>query len=259
MYKMIFKQRFLQRNRNKKELLLECIDVLLQIAVLFFLYKGVFGNKEYINSISFQQVMTYIVVAVIVEELAYINGIKLVNLVSRGKMSYELLKPYSFPIKVIVEAAADFCAGIIWKCVPMLIIVIWAIKPAAPKSPVHAILFIISTILGVFVLWGIQMALQMFGFWFRDMINVFMVMSTVYKLLGGMFIPYCLLPERLGNFLLATPFAYIWHIPMEIYFGRLSGGMILPGMLMQLVWILLLAMLIKHLYKRGKRSLQVAN
>lgn len=259
MYQMIFKQRFLQRTRNGFKFFMECFDALLQIAVLFCLYRAVFGSREYINNNSFAQVMTGIAVAVMIEELAYINGAKLANMVNRGKMSYELLKPYSFPIKAITEAAADFCAGIIWKLIPMFVAIALTMGLSIPKSFIHAGLFFISALLGVFILWGIQMTLQMFGFWFRNMLNVFMMMSTVYKLLGGMFISYCFFPKILTQILMCTPFAYIWHIPMEIYFGRISGGFIMLGLLMQIVWTLILGILIKYLYKRGKTSLQMSD
>jgi ABC-2 type transport system permease protein len=73
---------------------------------------------------------------------------------------------------------------------------------------------------------------------------------------GGQGIPLSFFSASVRGVLEMLPFAYIFSFPLEIFSGKLSVEEMIFGILKQLAWILLLALLYKFLWKRGTRAYQ---
>lgn len=258
-YGSIFRMRFLNRAGSWKKRLVECFGIVLNVVLLYYLYLAVYDGRDSFGKIPFSTMVTYVVVSQIMNAISELNGTKIASHVSGGKISYELLKPYSIPVKAVVEAGADFCVGLLFKMIPLVILAACTIGMEAPDSFMNGFLGVISILLGVGIWWGIRMVIQMFGFWYSDMLNIFMMVGTFYYVFLGGIIPYWFLSESLVKVLMCTPCGYVLHLPMEIYFGHVTMWEALGGMTVQCIWIVLLAFLTKKLFVMGKRKVQTAN
>lgn len=257
-YIMLFRKRFAKRIDGGSRLI-SFFSSLWQICLYVFVYKAAFKGAPTLNGAPYADVVTYMVIVTALYNTPAFNSIKLSVLVNRGKMHYELLKPYSYPIKTLVEAAADLCVSLFLNLLPLLIFCGLTMQMRGPENLTYAILYLISAIFGVFVIWGIQMVLQMLGFWYSEVMHIVRCMSTVNYVLCGVIIPYWFMPKQLVRVLMCTPFAYIWFWPIQIYMGKVSIASAAMGMLAQLMWAFLLYLLAGKLYAMGVRSLQAAD
>jgi ABC-2 type transport system permease protein len=88
---------------------------------------------------------------------------------------------------------------------------------------------------------------QIWGFQF--------VLQTVVQFCSGSFIPLWLFPEGMLRAIQWLPFRGMFHIPLSIFIGKLTGTELLNGLLFQLVWAALLLTLAHFSLKYMERLL----
>lgn len=257
-YKLIFCKRFKNHAFDLTSRAAEVIYILLHLFLYLSIYKVVYRDQQSFANVPYCDLAAYLTLSISLFNSVQLNGVKLAHLVSSGKMPFELLKPYSYALKATLEAAADFCANIFLHVLPVFTFGVIALQMRLPDNLAAALLSCFAFALGAFVFIGIQITMQMFGFWMYDIYNLFMPLKSICYILGGVIIPYWFLPSLLAKILMCTPFAYIWHLPMEIYLGNVSSGAAYVVIALQLLWIAVFALLIRKLSIAGKRSLQAA-
>lgn len=75
---------------------------------------------------------------------------------------------------------------------------------------------------------------------------------------SGALIPIELMPIWLQNIANIMPFKSMIYFPVSIFLGNLSSKEIVGGFIFQILWIVILAILSKGLYKRGIKKVIIA-
>ena len=109
----------------------------------------------------------------------------------------------------------------------------------------YAIQFLYSLIIGLMAFWLIVT-------WPMNML-----LSAIYKLLSGSWIPVAMFPEMLGRLNLFLPFRAIYSIPVTIITTPMEKGNIYSDLGVQLAWILILYTATAVIWRIGKKKLIV--
>ncbi len=80
------------------------------------------------------------------------------------------------------------------------------------------------------------------------------IFERIKKLLAGNFFPLSFLPLVFVKISLTLPFAYTFYVPTEIYLKKMTVKDGLYGLAVQIVWIILLYLIARTVWKRKTRS-----
>ena len=107
----------------------------------------------------------------------------------------------------------------------------------------------------------LEATLGMLGFWFLEVASLlFVYMLANYLLSGHMFpldmldgIATGLLGISLGDVVKMLPFEYTAYFPAAIWLGKISGPAMYQGLLIEAMWVIVMAAACRLAYDRGSR------
>ena len=109
----------------------------------------------------------------------------------------------------------------------------------------------------VMVLWEISSIVQMLCFWIVNVWSISTIKDVFINVLAGTILPVWYLPEAIQNIIKYTPFAAIYITPLKIYLNQMGTKQQIEALLMQLIWIIILALFGNLLWHMGKKKLVV--
>ena len=83
------------------------------------------------------------------------------------------------------------------------------------------------------------------------------IMGAVMQLLSGALIPVVFFPEMVRNLITLLPFSSIIYTPTMIYLGKLQGVEAYRALGMQLLWIIVMILISKVIWKSMVRHLTI--
>ena len=133
-------------------------------------------------------------------------------------------------------------------------IILWiTYRPAVDLTIGRSLVFFVS----IWAAFAIRhMYLFMLGalnFWTTRTSAVFELSIAVELLLSGRLVPLSLMPEWIQRVSLFLPYRWTFLFPIETMIGRLSWPEIGAGLLAQIGWIAILALVIKLVWGRAIR------
>ena len=99
----------------------------------------------------------------------------------------------------------------------------------------------------------VQATIGALAFWIDQSLAVQEAWSAVWLLLSGYLLPIALMPAWLEALARLLPFRFMTSFPVEIVTGRLSGGEIARGFLLQAFWVICFVALARVVWRRGIR------
>jgi ABC-2 type transport system permease protein len=120
--------------------------------------------------------------------------------------------------------------------------------------PLNILLFIPSLILAAMIYFFVSYLVGLSAFYFGMIAGLNFIMSNVIAFFSGSILPLDLLPDnvyRLANFL---PFKYIAFFPLNIIQGKLSLLEIGWGFVGGVLWLGILFLLTKLIYRNGVKK-----
>jgi ABC-2 type transport system permease protein len=173
--------------------------------------------------------------------------------VKTGNIVMMLTKPLNYVWYNAAISLGEYSDAFIRTALPSFIICILIFHIFVP-DPLTLILAFISVFLGAAVLFLISFILGTFAFWTTGSIWFLRSLKqTSITLLSGSFIPLAFFPELLRNIADVLPFQTIYHVPLSIYLGKISGFAMLQAFAIQIFWIVLLAVIATLTWKAARR------
>lgn len=168
-----------------------------------------------------------------------------------GRLSQYLTRPFSyFGFKFFQELPWRTIQGI-FGVVAMLVVSRWY-GGITLVSQSMLVPLVVAIILAGYVLSFIyKMIVGVLAFWTVDFRGVGNLETIVFVLFAGFLVPLHFLPDMLRAFALVFPLAYILYYPILAVQGSLSFSELWGVLAMQLVWIGVLSLLYRVLWKKG--------
>ena len=200
------------------------------------------------SEISFSQLISYVWLNQAFLALVYIrdSDTEVLKSIKNGTVAYELCRPYNLYNWWFIRGISNRYARVILRCLPIIILSLLLPSPynlSLPSSIISFILFIITLIMGTFLLSSILMIIQSIAFFTIEGKGISDIIFIIAELFAGMFFPLPLMPkiiQDIGNYL---PFRLISDLPFRIYSGNISTSYAINAIALQLIWILILVLI----------------
>jgi ABC-2 type transport system permease protein len=260
-YWSIFKISFQQEFVYKINFLMWRIRNIIQIFVTFFLWSTIFSDPQrVVFGYDREKIITYVFGVMIVK--AFVLSSKAADVagdVARGDLSNYLIKPlnyfkYWFTRDISAKTLNLFFASIEFFVFYLIL------KPEFffQSDPLQLLAFLASLTLGLLIYFCLVFMVSSVPFWAPELGwgSHFLVTVVIVDFLSGSLFPIDVLPLTLQKILLLTPFPYLLYVPVQVYLGKNSGGSLLVGIAISLVWLAILWNAMKFVWNKGLRVYQ---
>ena len=216
----------------------------------YFLWRAVLGGGGDIYGYDFGSIMTYLFGTTILRSL--VMGSRTVDLgwmINSGMLTIPLMRPLNMFAFLLSRDAADKLFNLSFIFIEIPIIFLIFSPPVFLQSNLYTILLTtISLILAILLYFFINIIFGSLGFWTRDVWAPRFLLMVILEFATGAMFPLDMLSSLWQKILLWTPFPYLLFIPLRIYLGSSETTMYLMG---QAIWVVLLYLLSRFIWKRG--------
>lgn len=224
----------------------------------FSIWNALFSSHSQIKPlVNRENTLNYIIVATIISTFIECNTIEWVNTqIQTGNIAVELIRPIDFKKMIFSRHLGDSIVKIVFCCIPLLVFAIVVFhRPLLFHTEIYYGLT--SIILAYCIQFLYSLIIGLLAFWLIVTWPLNMLLSAIYKLLSGVWIPITLFPDLLYKINLLLPFRAIYAIPVTIMTNEMETKAILELIIIQLIWIICLYFITEIVWKIGKRKLIV--
>ncbi|GAB3425207.1 ABC transporter permease [Flindersiella endophytica] len=234
--------------------LLTMVSNLVWVAVLYYVWRSVYGGRTQIEGFDWRAMQTYLVVAYSVNSLLSFQSLSQLTMAIRtGQVASELTRPVDFLATSMARASGRaVIEGLIGGAIALVVgVLLLDVRP--PVSAWAATLFVVSAVLGFLIKFLIHYLVALLAFFTTSVVGLLWAEIALVNLLSGALIPLAFFPGWLQQVLAFLPFQGIVTTPVGIYLGR-TGAL---AIVVQLVWVVVLVVLAKLLWRPSIRALDI--
>ena len=173
-----------------------------------------------------------------------------------GSLLYWYLRPVTPRRYHWLRAAGDQAYGVAWAALAYL-----ACRAAglieAPASAAGAALFGLTLLLGQVVLYYLLALVDVACFWTLQNFGVLAIITLAQNLFAGAVVPLWFFPGWFQVVSAWLPFESSLHVPLSLYVGRIPPSDAGRYLLVQVLWIVLFALLLRRFWRRADRQVVV--
>lgn len=250
-------KKFQNKMTYRFDYFMEIINVIITIVVYLCIYKALYADAKDIDGITFQMVATNFVISLGLSNAFQYNEMFLQDKIHDGSITNEFLKPVNFIFRMLWENIGEGIFKVVFNFLPAMIFILFYTRLCPPKSILNFLVMLVSIVFGYLILWLISFIVQTWSFWLFSVWGIITIKNVFVNILSGSLLPIWFMPDILRKIIVFTPFESIYFTPVRIYLGELSGGDILSGMGIQILWIIVLAMIANIFWKKGCKKLVV--
>lgn len=232
------------------------VRTIISLLAFYFLWLAVIPKGSVVFGYTSSTILTYIlgtaiVSAFVLSARTYVIGEE----INKGTLSNYLLKPINYFLYWLSKNFGDKAMNIMFSAVELSILYI-ILKPPIfiQENIIFLLLFIISIILAIFLHFLIDVLLGFIGFWSAEVWAPRFIFFASIGFFSGVYFPLDILPKGVFEVFSILPFSYLMYFPLKIYLGELSILKILEGFLITAVWIFILFLITKFVWKKGLQA-----
>ena len=220
------------------------LTYLINVTVYYFIWKALYAANPNFAGFSFHEMLTYVAVGWMIRSL-YFNNIDqdMAQDVMEGKISMAMIKPVSVQWMYISQASGETVFRLVMLTAPVAAVIALIFPVGPPKSAGHAALFLVSLLGSILLVAMLNFIVGTCAIRLKSILGLLRAKFFVQELLSGLLVPMTLFPAPLQKLFAFLPFEHIGYTPMLIYLGRLSYGASVQALLIQAMWVALLAAL----------------
>lgn len=234
--------------------LLTMVSNLVWVAVLYYVWRSVYGGRPQLEGFDWRAMQTYLVVAYSVNALLSFQSLSQQTLAIRtGQVASELTRPVDYLASSMARASGRaVIEGVVGGSLALVVgVLLLDVRP--PASGWAGVLFVVAAVLGFLIKFLIHYLVALLAFFTMNMTGLLWAEIALVNLLSGALIPLAFFPDWLQRVLAFLPFQGIVTTPVSIYLGR--AGVL--ALVVQLVWVVVLVVLAKLLWRPSIRALDI--
>jgi ABC-2 type transport system permease protein len=232
-------------------------SVLLRMLVIYFFWQAVYSNRSEIESLSFDGMITYIIIAMFLQMFVSGVGRELAHTIKDGNIAIELMRPYHLITRLIAMDIGDKVIYFIRGALPLGILAFVFMDVALPSTWQSGILFFLSALMGIWIGTFFDLLIAILAFWTINLWGLEVMKEAVVSFFSGALVPLILFPEWFQNVSLFLPFQAMVYVPVAIYTGILTGTEAWLAVGSQLVWAVLLFGLLRVLWSVAMKKVTI--
>ncbi len=217
------------------------LSQIVRTTIFVFFWRAVYSDTTSLGGLNYAQTITYILLAQLLAPL--LNGDVISDigyLIRSGDIVIELVRPVDLQLGRYSKALAWSGVVFIFQ-LPLLTISLIFFGLQLPGDPLVWLCFAISMILGHGVLFCFNWLFAAVAFYSTEVWGLDNLQSAVNSFFGGELIPLVMMPGWLQTIAGFLPFAQGLYVPVGILSGTLALGNVPRLWLIQIVWLVGLA------------------
>ncbi|MDI6778539.1 MAG: ABC-2 family transporter protein [Patescibacteria group bacterium] len=233
------------------------IGNIFEILVQILIWTAIFQKTTNIGGYNYREMITYIIIGWLLSFLMANFGFEdiISSHIQKGELSNFLSKPIDYINYIIVLSIgrASFTLGV--ALLFNLLLLFFFRNSFIMSTNILMWLILLAMILvGYFIKLFLSILIGFISFWTVDNAGVFYSINTLAKFLSGNYFPINILPAAFLNFSLALPFIYTFYFPAQLYLGKISIRQGLVGLGLEIVWLAVLYLAVKFVWKMGLKK-----
>ena len=256
-YMFFLKRAFKNNTMYRFDYFLSWLNVCIQIFISCEIWKALYMTNHVSGKVSLSVVLTSFIINLGLSNIYSIDDLAVQRKFGDGTIICELLKPINYRLYLLADTVGNILFKLLFNMIPCAIIMILVYRKSfiLCKNPYSIFVFVISILLGFLVLWEISSIVQMLCFWIVNVWSISTIKNVFINVLAGTMLPVWYLPNTIQNIVKYTPFSAIYITPIKIYLNQMGNKQQTIALLLQLVWILILALIGNFLWHMGKKKL----
>ena len=173
--------------------------------------------------------------------------------IQEGGLTKYLLKPFSYlSLRFLGELPWRFIQGFFGITALLIFGVIFGFDIVRiSQNPVIMVFAVSIAVFGYFISFLFKMLLGMTAFWTTDYSGIAELVGVSTLLFGGFVVPLTFFPHWLSAIANSLPFAYVIYYPIVALQGKLEIVELFRVLGIQIVWIAVLFLLYKIMWRTG--------
>lgn len=260
-YLQIFKISFQQEFAYRVNFVMWRVRNVLQIFLVFFLWDTVFSDpSRTVFGYDRSKILTYVFGLILVR--AFVLSARAVDVageISRGDLSNYLIKPINYFRYWLARDLSSKALNLIFAIVEASLLYFILRPPFFIQTDLVSIIgFLVLVCLAMFIFFVLLFITSSVPFWIPEAgwgVH-FLITVVILEFFSGALFPLDVLPQNLQNILYLLPFPYLIFFPLQVYLGKLSGLIMLKGIVISFFWAIFLWFLMKLIWKKGLKVYQ---
>lgn len=229
------------------------LRVILTMLMTYFLWTSVYVNSTELFNYPKEKMLTYALLMVFIHGFVLSTRIFTIGEeINMGLLSRYLVRPINYFAYHVAKDAADKLIGLCFSVFELGLLVI-LLQPAIyiQTGMFWLFLFFISIVMATLLYMEIMTVISLLTFWIHDTWSLRFLSMILISFLAGTYFPLDILPKRIYELLIYSPFTYMVFFPLKVYLGDISPPFFLKGITISLGYLLFFLMLILLLWRKG--------
>lgn len=258
MYTKSFKIGLQSSLEYRFDYILGIIGTIIPTIVQFFLWTAMFesSKNQSLYGYTYSSIIMYTILAGIVSSLVAC-GVEweIASDIRDGGLNKYIVKPIGyFRHRVCCFFGQKSIQLIIFSLILAIILIIAKSASFFSAEPIRICYFVVAIILAIIINMFLWFIASIVAFWITEAWAAFLILSLVINAASGGVFPLDIFGETVVNILRFLPFEYTIYFPINIINGGISTEKILPMLVIQLVWVVLLTFLLQVFWKIGLKK-----
>ena len=235
-------------------LLSTIFPIIMQVFIWISMYSGNHGDMLY--GYTFPQMIMYVVVAGAVSKFTSTGVEYAVNEdIHSGGISKYLVRPVNYIGYRLCDAVGNkFSSMITMVFLTIMAVVVLIFAVGFKVTPAAVFVFFVALFFAAVLNFFLFFCLSMLAFWLTEIGNFFHAMSVVIMVMSGGVFPVSVFGRTYETIARYIPLTYTINYPIQILAGTVSPREAVGVLIIQLVWILLLALLARFTWNVGLKK-----
>lgn len=236
---------------------------MLGLALSFYLmasfWTGLYRNAPPVDTVPLADMITYSLLSATLGGILNVFGLLQIHLtysvsaqVRTGEIAALLVRPVDFQTSLLAYSLGRSAYSALFS-VPLYLLAMVVFGLERPSDTAVLGLFLVSLCASFCLTFLVDFLVATSSFWTTQSRGVGGLTRLVISVLSGAFVPLWLFPDWAERTLAYLPFASIFSAPLSIYIGRVQGDEALTSLVVQGVWLLLLAAFSRRLWSLAQR------
>jgi len=196
------------------------LNAFLYIFIFTSVWKVLIPEGETMNGLTRYDMIRYAVLSTLVKASMGRNESLLSGRVKSGDIAVDLMKPYSLPLMFFSDTIGTSLFQIFARALPLFLFcsLLFGIELSFPAMTV--LKFAVVYLAGFVIFFLMAFLISSTSFYFVDIFPVWIFYWAMVTLSSGAVIPLDFFPVAFKDFLLYTPFPYLFYFPTMILLGK---------------------------------------
>lgn len=227
-----------------------------ELVALTVIWTIVYRNIDTIKGYSAHEMISYVVFAWFFSFLTttYAFEANVARDIHTGTLSNLLVKPQSYIRYMIAVGTGRITIAFLIVLVQGAIVFSFFRNTLIFSLDLPTILLLICMLIATyFINLFLSIIIGFIAFWTMEINGTYYSLKIFSKFMSGTFFPISLLPLFFAKASYFLPFVYTIYIPIQLYLGKISFAEGLRGLAIEMVWLVVLYVIIKIVWRAGLR------